>query len=140
MATDPRKLASNDKHLQKLDRITFRLYKDGRDGLTKEQIEQVAQDENQSAAAYIVATIKARIEGGTVQPVPQITPQKAQDEPQAVEGISITGKPLEAAQRAAEARGKPVPDWIANAIEAQAKEDERKLKLKERQKKESSDQ
>jgi hypothetical protein len=84
---------------------------------------------------------------------PQAT-QAAQDGPGTPQGVQLPSDALESAQRAAEAQGKPATDWIANAIDAQAKREdmmgalsqaaaqakENQWKIKERQKKESSDQ
>jgi predicted HicB family RNase H-like nuclease len=139
MATDPRKLASNDKYLQKLDRLTFRIRKDGGDQLTKADIEQAAEKAGESVNVYVVGAIKARMEGGTVppaqmeqQPEQQDTPQAskaAQDSLKAPQGVQLPSDSLKSAQRAAEAQGKPVADWIAHAIDAQAEREERMGKL-----------
>ncbi|MET0017131.1 hypothetical protein [Oscillibacter sp.] len=60
MSTDAKR-AGNARHLEKLERVVFRLHKDGTDGLTKEQIEAAAQASGQSINAWIIDAIKDKL-------------------------------------------------------------------------------
>lgn len=60
MAT-AKKLECNARHLEKLDRITIRVYKDGSDGFTKDQLEHVAQEQGISVNAWIIDAIKQQL-------------------------------------------------------------------------------
>ena len=55
--TDRKKLETNKKHLEQLDRITIRVYKDGKSGVTKEQIEARAEGQGESVNTYILRLI-----------------------------------------------------------------------------------
>lgn len=55
--TSPKKLETNERYLQKLDRITFRIKKDGSDGITKESLERVAAENGESLNAYIIRVL-----------------------------------------------------------------------------------
>lgn len=60
MSTDAKR-AGNARHLAKLERVTFRLHKDGSDGLIKSQIEAAAQAAGQSVNAWIIEAIRDRL-------------------------------------------------------------------------------
>lgn len=60
MSTDAKR-AGNARHLEKLERVVFRLHKDGTDGLTKDQIEAAAQASGQSVNAWIIDAIKDKL-------------------------------------------------------------------------------
>jgi predicted HicB family RNase H-like nuclease len=55
--TDRKKLDTNKKHLAQLERITIRVYKDGKSGVTKEQIEARAESQGESVNTYILRLI-----------------------------------------------------------------------------------
>ena len=61
MATGKKKLETNARHLAKLERITFRLYKDGSDGFRKEQIKAAADASGQSVNSWIIDAIKDKL-------------------------------------------------------------------------------
>ena len=61
MATGKKKLETNARHLEKLERITFRLYKDGSDGFTKEQIKAAADASGQSVNSWIIEAIQDKL-------------------------------------------------------------------------------
>lgn len=92
----------------------------------REEIKSVAAAAGQSANAYIIAAIRARLDGQA-----EDTPQDQQTTRDGVlpdEGISTTIPPdaQKTAHAAAERQGRAVDVWIANAIDAQA-ERERKM-------------
>lgn len=60
MSTDAKR-RGNERHLAKLDRVTFRLHKDGSDGITKDQIESTAKASGQSVNAWIIEAIKDKL-------------------------------------------------------------------------------
>lgn len=60
MATDA-KLACNQRYLDKLDRITIRLRKDGSDGITKEDVELAAKSHGMSINQWIIDLIRDAI-------------------------------------------------------------------------------
>lgn len=61
MSTDAKR-AGNARHHEKLERVVFRLHKDGSDGLTKEQIERAAKrDGSPSVNQWIIEVIKDRL-------------------------------------------------------------------------------
>ena len=60
MSTDAKR-AGNARYHDKLERVVFRLHKDGSDGLTKEDIEQAAQQAGQSVNQWIIEAIKDRL-------------------------------------------------------------------------------
>ena len=61
MATGKKKLETNARHLEKLERVTFRLHKDGSDGFTKEQIKAAADASGQSVNSWIIEAIKDKL-------------------------------------------------------------------------------
>lgn len=60
MSTDAKR-AGNARHLEKLDRVVFRLHKDGTDGITKDQIDAAAKASGQSVNAWIIDAIKDKL-------------------------------------------------------------------------------
>lgn len=62
MATDRKKLENNERYLEKLERIVFRVHKDGSDGITKQSIQEAADREGKSANAWIVGTLRRALE------------------------------------------------------------------------------
>lgn len=62
MTTSRSKLQCNERHLEKLERITIRLYKDGTSGITKKQIEGMASKSNMSVNLWITETLKRAAE------------------------------------------------------------------------------
>ena len=53
MSTDAKR-AGNARYHEKLDRVVFRLHKDGSDGITKEQIEAAAAASGQSVNQWLI--------------------------------------------------------------------------------------
>jgi predicted HicB family RNase H-like nuclease len=60
MSTDAKR-AGNARHLEKLERVVFRLHKDGTDGVTKQQIEEAAAAAGQSVNAWIIDAIRDKL-------------------------------------------------------------------------------
>jgi predicted HicB family RNase H-like nuclease len=60
MSTDAKR-RGNERYLEKLERVVFRLHKDGSDGVTKQQIEARAAAAGQSVNAWIIDAIKDKI-------------------------------------------------------------------------------
>jgi predicted HicB family RNase H-like nuclease len=60
MSTDAKR-AGNARYHDKLDRVVFRLHKDGSDGLTKEEIEQAAAAAGMSVNQWIIEAIKDKL-------------------------------------------------------------------------------
>ena len=60
MSTDAKR-AGNARYHDKLERVVFRLHKDGTDGITKEQIEAAAAESGQSVNAWIIDAIKDKL-------------------------------------------------------------------------------
>ncbi len=60
MSTDAKR-AGNARHHEKLDRVVFRLHKDGSDGITKEQIEAAAEQEKQSVNQWLIDAVKDKL-------------------------------------------------------------------------------
>jgi len=60
MSTDAKR-AGNARHLEKLERVVFRLHKDGTDGVTKQQIEAAAAAAGQSVNAWIIDAIRDKL-------------------------------------------------------------------------------
>ena len=61
MATDRKKLETNQRYLNKLERITIRIHKDGSDGFSREQLEAGALCAGQSVNQWIIEAIKDKI-------------------------------------------------------------------------------
>lgn len=59
--TSAKKLETNEKYLQKLDRITIRLHKDGGD-ITKKDVELCAKARGESVNQFVVDAIKKHME------------------------------------------------------------------------------
>lgn len=59
--TTEAKLACNQRYLDKLDRITIRLRKDGSDGITKEDVEQAAKFHGMSVNQWVIDLIRDAI-------------------------------------------------------------------------------
>ena len=60
MSTDAKR-AGNARYHDKLERVVFRLHKDGSDGLTKEDVEQAAQQAGQSVNQWIIEAIRDKL-------------------------------------------------------------------------------
>lgn len=60
MSTDAKR-AGNARYHDKLERVVFRLHKDGSDGLIKEDIEQAAQQAGQSVNQWIIEAIRDKL-------------------------------------------------------------------------------
>lgn len=60
MSTDAKR-AGNARYHEKLERITFRLHKDGRDGMTKAQIEAAAAAGGISVNQWIIEAINEKL-------------------------------------------------------------------------------
>ena len=60
MSTDAKR-QGNARHLEKLERITFWLHKDGSDEITKDQIRHAAEQCGQSVNAWILDAIRDKI-------------------------------------------------------------------------------
>lgn len=60
MATQA-KLDGNRRYHEKLDRIVFRVHKDGSDDLTKEQIENAAKNSGMSVNQWLIDVIKENL-------------------------------------------------------------------------------
>lgn len=61
MATDRKKLETNERYLAKLDRITIRIHKDGSDGFRRDQLEAAAQASGQSVNSWIIEAIRDKL-------------------------------------------------------------------------------
>ena len=61
MTTNRKKLETNERYLQKLERIVFRIHKDGSDGFTKAQVEAAAAAAGQSVNAWIIEAIRDKL-------------------------------------------------------------------------------
>lgn len=61
MTTNRKKLETNERYLQKLERIVFRIHKDGSDGFTKDQVESAAAAAGQSVNAWIIEAIRDKL-------------------------------------------------------------------------------
>lgn len=61
MTTNRKKLETNERYLQKLERIVFRIHKDGSDGFTKDQVEAAAAAAGQSINAWIIEAIRDKL-------------------------------------------------------------------------------
>ena len=60
MSTDAKR-EGNARYHDKLERVVFRLHKDGADGITKEQIEAAASENGQSVKQWLIDTVKHAI-------------------------------------------------------------------------------
>lgn len=61
LTTNRKKLETNERYLQKLERIVFRIHKDGSDGFTKDQVEAAAAAAGQSVNAWIIEAIRDKL-------------------------------------------------------------------------------
>lgn len=59
--TSETKLQVNARYLEKLERITIRVYADGRDGLTKETLAQAAERAGESVNTFVIEAIRQRM-------------------------------------------------------------------------------
>lgn len=59
--TSETKLQVNARYLEKLERITIRVYADGRDGITKESLAQAAERAGESMNTFIIEAIRQRM-------------------------------------------------------------------------------
>lgn len=60
MSTDAKR-AGNARYHDKLDRVVFRLHKDGSDGITKEQIEAAAEVCGMSVNQWLIDAVKREL-------------------------------------------------------------------------------
>ena len=60
MSTDAKR-AGNARHHEKLERVVFRLHKDGRDGITKQQIDAAAAALGISANQWLIEAVKDKL-------------------------------------------------------------------------------
>ena len=60
MSTDAKR-AGNARHHEKLDRVVFRLHKDGSDGITKPQIEAAANEAGQRTNQWLIEAVKDKL-------------------------------------------------------------------------------
>lgn len=60
MSTDAKR-AGNIRYQEKLERVVFRLHKDGSDGITKKQIEAAAAASGQSANQWLIDAVKDKL-------------------------------------------------------------------------------
>ena len=94
----------------------------------KEVIQERAAALSESVNGYIVRSIRERMErdgGGT-------SPETAGKRPESTTGAGVVSLPSEtlgSAQRAAEAAGEGLPQFVARAVETQAQRDEVSLRL-----------
>lgn len=60
MSTDAKR-AGNARYHEKLERVVFRLHKDGTDGITKEQIEAAAEACGLSVNQWLIDAIREKL-------------------------------------------------------------------------------
>ena len=60
MSTDAKR-AGNARYHDKLERVVFRLHKDGSDGITKEQIEAAAEACGMSVNQWLIDAVKREL-------------------------------------------------------------------------------
>lgn len=60
MSTDAKR-AGNARYHEKLERVVFRLHKDGGDGFTKEQIEAAAEACRMSVNQWLIDAVKREL-------------------------------------------------------------------------------
>ena len=60
MSTDAKR-AGNARYHEKLDRVVFRLHKDGSDGISKHQIARAAARDGLSVNAWIIEAIRDKL-------------------------------------------------------------------------------
>ena len=60
MSTDAKR-AGNMRYHEKLERVVYRLHKDGSDGFTKDQVEAAAAAAGQSVNAWIIEAIRDKL-------------------------------------------------------------------------------
>ena len=60
MSTDAKR-AGNARYHDKLERVVFRLHKDGSDGITKEQIEAAAEAFRMSVNQWLIDAVKREL-------------------------------------------------------------------------------
>ena len=91
-------------------------------------IREAADKAAQSLQQYILQAAHERMErdcdGKT-----STSPKNAAGQPAGVGGISLPSRVLETAQRASEAVGETVPQFVERAVETQAKRDEVSLRM-----------
>lgn len=61
MATDKKKLEINQRYLDKLERITIRVRRDGTDGFTVADLRKAAERDGMSVNAWLVNLIRDNI-------------------------------------------------------------------------------
>lgn len=112
--------ASKNKWMAKAyDRINLTVPK-GR----KEVIQAQAEAQGESVNAYINKAIDQRMERDGAR-----GPQAGAEGPQVGGGVFIPPDTLERAQQAAEATGEAIADFLARAVETQAKRDRSSLAM-----------
>lgn len=124
MAVSKAQQASVNKYVKaNYDRINVTFPK-GR----KDEIKAIADTQGQSVNAYIISAVDEKMErddGGTAS-------ETAQNGPESAQGggvVSLLSETLEIAQRAAEAVGEAVPDFVRRAVETQVQRDQASLRL-----------
>lgn len=90
----------------------------------KEIVQACAEAEGESVNAYINKAIDQRMERDGAR-----GPQAAAEGPQVGGGVFIPPDTLERAQQAAEATGEAIADFLARAVETQAKRDRSSLAM-----------
>lgn len=118
------RIRANNKYAAKAyDRINIAVPK-GR----KDAIQEHAQQQGESINAFIGRAILEAMErdgGGTASE----TAGKSSESTQGGGVVSLPYETLEIAQRAAEAVGEAVPDFVRRAVETQAQRDQASLRL-----------
>lgn len=101
--------------MKKEQAVAFRSYCEGR-----------GKKSNTVLKDYVLSCIEERDSGGNLTE----SPWKGLEGPQGVEGIPVPSDVLEDAQRAADAAGESVGDFMRRAVDAQAQRDEVSRRLK----------
>ena len=118
------RIRANNKYAAKAyDRINIAVPK-GR----KDAIQEYAQQRGESINAFIGRVILEAIERGNGG-IPSETAEKRPESEQGAWVVSLPSGTIETAQRAAEAAGQTVPDFIRRAVETQEQRDRASLKL-----------
>ena len=121
--TEAQKKSAKKWDAVNLDRLSIALPKGSR-----EAIKAHAAALGESTNAFIKRAIDSQMErdgGGTASEIVQ----QAEGTTQGAGVVSLPSETLEAAQRAAEAAGEALPQFVARAVEAQAQRDESSLRI-----------
>ena len=94
----------------------------------KDTIQAHAEAHSESVNGFINRAIDQTMERDSGR-TPSENAQQAQEEPSGAGVVSLSSEAVEAAQRAAEAAGEALPDFVARAVETQAKRDQSSLRL-----------